>query len=59
MTINGGDVTFNCDLDMGSHSISAGECTLTASAARWSDLAEYYLGDAKYESGTILKNWGG
>lgn len=54
LTVNAGGIhvtgnsTFDNDITVN------GVANLTAEHAKWSDLAEYYLGDEKYEPGTLV-----
>ena len=50
-----GNSKFSNDITVYGNITVKGAANLTAEHAKWSDLAEYYLGDRQYEPGTLVK----
>ena len=53
-TIKGTILTVKCDVDAGTHEMTASKFNGTATAVYYADVAENYLSDSDYASGTLL-----
>lgn len=55
LTVNAGGINVRGNSTFANDITVNGVANLTAEHAKWSDLAEYYLGDGHYEPGTLVK----